>query len=166
MKHDDLHRQNGMLKHLSTLPKKMLVLHRADHVAHCVLHDLCNEQCFDLHKAEYFVDNPDFDGIRGVAGFSRQDAVIDYASLWNNPDAFKQHLQDSPFNQQVRTIERMSSHKKNLQSSEIAHALAQDLGFNQYSFCIWPMKHDNHGIVLYEKANVADTSVDDYMEHG
>ena len=39
-----------------------------------VLHDICNPNCFNLQKAAFLVDNPDFDCLKGVAGFSADEA--------------------------------------------------------------------------------------------
>ena len=48
----------------------------------------------------------------------------------------------------------------------LARELAQDLGFTNYAYCSWSLKHDNDGFVLYEKADAADTFAQDHLLDG
>ena len=66
-----LERQNRMLHHLAQLPRLMIDVHGRDNISEFILHELCSEPCFNLRKAAYLVDNPDFNCLRGVAGFAR-----------------------------------------------------------------------------------------------
>ena len=50
-----LSKHKKMLGSLSCLPKKMLSVHDLDNATEFVLHELCNEGCFNLHKAAYFM---------------------------------------------------------------------------------------------------------------
>jgi len=158
MKQDNLlQRQHTMLNCLANLPRKMLLLHGADNITEFVLHDLCHENCFNLKKAAFFIDNPDFNHTKGVAGFSAQEA-LKTGALWHNPQEFSKHMQSSAFNQKVRSLSHASA----------AHMpeLAQTLGFENYAHCRWAMKHDNHGFVLYEKADTQDSFADDHLLNG
>ena len=90
-----LEKQNTMLRYVSQIPKKMLLLHGKDNVTEFVLHDLCHEHCFDIHRAAYFIDNPDFNFLRGIAGFSRDEAYAKCDAIWHEPEAFSQHMLNS-----------------------------------------------------------------------
>lgn len=158
-------RHNSMLKSLCQLPKKILQVHGADNVTEFVLHELCDEQCFNLTRAAYFVDNPDFNCMKGVAGFSRDQAYA-CKELWNDPVAFSHHMEKSPFNQHVRAMMRHSFRKQQEQPDALAQTIAQELGFNNHAFCSWNMKYDNAGFIVFEKADENDTAINDHAEHG
>ena len=66
--HDHLDRRHNVLHHLTHLPRKIVSLNGAENLTEFVLHDLCQSRCFNLPKAAYFVNNPDFNCIKGVAG--------------------------------------------------------------------------------------------------
>lgn len=164
--HTILQRENRMLNCLSGLPRRMLALHGIDNVTEFVLHDLCQEHCFNFNKAAYFVDNPDFNCTKGVAGFSRQETFGKNDAIWEDPQGFSQHMQASSFNQKVRQMGRCSLKKIDDGHKTMAEQMASDLGFSNYAFCSWSMKHDNDGFVLYEKADVADTFADNHLLNG
>lgn len=66
-------RHKQVLVCLSCLPHKMLSVHGLSNATEFVLHELCQSSCFNLKKAAYFVDNPDFDRLQGVAGFNKEE---------------------------------------------------------------------------------------------
>lgn len=160
-----LDKQYRMLKHMSDLPRKIIVNHCTDNVAECVLYELCQEQCFNLNKAAYFVDNPDFNCARGVAGFSR-DESYPQSSIWQDLSAFSAHMKESSFNKKVRQINRCSLKKIEDCHKEIAQEIARDLGFSNHGYCEWQLKNDNHGFLVYEKASQLDTYADDFLVNG
>src|ERR1700691_4148672 len=100
--YEQLQRQCKMLSCLAALPKRILSLHGEDNVTEFVLHDLCHQDCFNLNKAAYFVDNPDFNCSKGVAGFSRDEPFNECEVIWSKADAFSEHMKKSAFNQRVR----------------------------------------------------------------
>lgn len=144
-----------MLKHLSELPRKILSMHGHDNVTEFVLHDLCHPHCFNLKKAAYLVDNPDFDCLKGVAGFYDQEA-FPQEDIWNNPKDFSHHMQQSSFNQQVRGFEHASYKKNHALSHDTVSAIAHTLTFDKPHFFSWDMKHDNTGILIYQKIGEHD----------
>lgn len=162
-----LQRQNSVLSYLSGLPRRMLLVHGMDNITEFVLHDLCQERCFNLSKAAYFVDNPDFNCTKGVAGFSRDEKFGNSEAIWTTDQkTFSSYMKESLFNQKVRSLTRCSVKKGKDNHAELAKMLAQDLGFKNYAFCSWSMRHDNEGFVLYEKAVETDTFVDDHIVNG
>jgi hypothetical protein len=148
---ESLDKHYDVLHKLSCLPRKMLTLHGSENITEFVLHELCNESCFDLLKAAYFVDNPDFDCFRGVAGLSRAQAPRSF-DVWKDIAKFSDHMKSSEFNQQVRSLSRCSLKKEDRSEKELAATIAKDLGMKHYNVCSWTMKHDNHGLLIYEKA--------------
>lgn len=144
-------RHYAMLSRLSSLPRKMLSLKGHENITEFVLHELCNKQCFDLSKAAYFVDNPDFDCLKGVAGFCAVEAYNPETNIWANPSAFSTHMQGSQFNQKVRTITHKSMRKDNKKDQEIVDRVARELNLQTPGYYSWDMKHDNHGLLIYER---------------
>lgn len=145
---------------LCYLPRKIVSLHGTEHVADMVLHELCSASCFNFSKAAYFVDNPDFDCIKGVAGFCRDESsTID--SAHQDPAQLCESLCSLPFNQKVRCCMKKSANNKHtLDNSDIAQ-LANELGMQRPQVYKWDSKHDNHGLLLYEKDENDDIAPDD-----
>ncbi len=158
-------KQYKMLKFLSHLPRKIIDLHGVDNATEFVLHDLCHEDCFNLKKAAYFIDNPDFNCTKGVAGYSRQEPY-EGANIWESPQAFSNHMKSSSFNGKVRQLNRCSLKNVHDMHAQLAQELAHDLGFANYGYCTWRMKHDNDGFVVYEKAIADETFADEYLVNG
>jgi hypothetical protein len=112
-----------------------------------VLHALCDKDCFNIAKAAYFIDNPDFDCIKGVAGFSATEAFE--PDIWSNPNDFTDYMVNAAFNKKVRTLQGKSSKMYN-QSYTLFQDIAQILGLQGYALCDIQMPYDNHGYVMYE----------------
>lgn len=142
----------------------MIDVHGRDNISEFILHELCSEPCFNLRKAAYFVDNPDFKCLRGVAGFAHDQAYPE-PEIWQNPDAFSKHMHSAAFNNQVRSIQYDSladGHRK----QKALDKMATKLGFGTCTNCSWKMRHDNHGILMYEKADPDDSLVEDHLLDG
>ena len=130
-----------------------------------MLHELSRQECFDLSKAAYVIDNPDFDCLKGVAGFQSPEAFDLTCDIWAHPDSFSEHMKKASYNTAVRCLNRESCVKKGAQDEKIVQEIARDLGFDHPSFYAWNMKNNNHGILLYEKND--NTACDcDYLLEG
>ena len=145
-----IERYQSILDRLSQLPRNMLRVQGADNISAFVLHELCQEACFNLNKAAYFIDNPDFNCLKGVAGFARNEAYAGEKNIWEDPTAFSSHMHGAPFNKQVREMV-LQSPTKTAQGDTLFDALAKDLAFDQYAVCQVGSRHDNHGVLIYEK---------------
>ncbi len=143
-----------ILSRLNGLPQKMLQHHQHDNIAELVMHELCHN-CFDLNKAAYFVDNPDFDCLRGVAGYCKDDMCKVPQDIWQHADDYGVKIQASPFNQRVRGFSRASVRKESRPDHEIVEDIARELQMGDHGYFSWDMKHDNHGIFVFEKNNLA-----------
>lgn len=145
------------------LPRKMITLHGNDNMSDFVLHELCHEKCFNLKKAAYFVDNPDFNCLKGVVGISRNESpgIID---VWQQPEDFSNHMRQSPFNQKVRSLMRTSAKKVSAEGDkELAIDVAHELGITNIGYCSWISKNDNHGILVFEKDSEQEIDKEDLL---
>ena len=115
MDHKDLvMRKQQLLYRLSCLPEKIVSAHEIDNLAEFVLYELCHPECLNLGKAAFFIDNPDFDCLRGIAGISTDDHVhtLDNQDVWKIQDTFTKTMRDSQFNSSVRAVSCPSMAKK------------------------------------------------------
>ena len=135
-------RHQHILRALSNLPHKMLLEHHDDRLAERVLYDLAHPDCFNFTKAAYFIENPDFNCIKGVVGFSRDDHKSQEHNHWDNPEAFHQVMNESSFHKAVRSCLSVADRKPE-QLADVLHLK------NPHSYT-WKTKHGNHGILLFE----------------
>lgn len=161
-----MHGHSNVADHLRRLPRKMLLLHGLDNVTEFVLHELCSKNCFNMNKAAYFVDNPDFNCLKGVVGVSH-DEMHGIDDIWQDPQSFTQKMLESPFNQHVRSF-TYDSHKRNGDLYEnAALSIASELGIKNYNFYSWDLKHNNHGFFICEKdENSQDHPQEDVVVDG
>jgi hypothetical protein len=152
-------RHHQVLSRLSLLPRKILALYGEGHVSEFVLHELCNKQCFDMLKAAYFVDNPDFDCLRGVAGYSQEEHAMSLS------DEFQNHLSGCGFNQKVQNISRRS-YKRAQKPESAMRDIADELKISNPFYYSWSLKHDNHGVLIYEMGKRDNDELHDCIENG
>ena len=167
MEHNELdEKKQRILQKLSRLPRYMLQLHGRENIAEFILHELGKQECFNLNRAAYVVDNPDFDCLQGIAGYARDEeyGIID-KDIWDDPDSFSTHMKSCSYNGKVREFKKGSHIKQGLSEKEIVDQVAKDLGFDNPSYYSWPVKNDNHGILLYQKHDL-DACDCDYLLDG
>lgn len=152
----NLNKNYELVKRLSRIPGKIISLHGRENIMEFVLHDLSIPSSFNFSKAGYFVDNPDFDHLKGVAGYVATQAFEHQHGIWDHADLFTRHMQGSPFNKQVRNITRTSPKKGCLNVQPLVDGVAQELGMGKAQFFCWDMKHNNHGLFIYELENGYD----------
>lgn len=163
MDRNELLQHKKLLRCLSCLPKQILSLHSWDNVPEFVLHGLCSKDCFNLYKAAYFIDNPDFDFVKGVAGYSKEEGDLDWNNIWEDPESFSLFTNSLPFNKRVRSFNSNSVKRKDSNYDGLLKKIACDVGFDNPSICTWDMKHYNNGILVYEKVN--DENADLFNEY-
>lgn len=157
--------EHSLLHHLNHMVPKMLQLKNQGHLPEFVLHELCGDRCFKLEKAAYFVDNPDFDCLKGVAGYFRNEGYPETSSIWEKPEEFSVHMGKASFNQQIKNFNRTSIRKDKVDDAELVKEMAKQFSFKNYNFYSWDMKHDNHGIFLFESPQDSHL-VDGYLKNG
>jgi hypothetical protein len=167
MKHDEaLVKRNNILINLSELPRKILSLHGRADVAEFVLRDLSHERCFNLKKAAFFVDNPDFNCLKGVAAYFHEDNPTVHDGLWNYPDEFMDRIKDSSFNKKVRDLWLPSMQRVEGAQAEMVNQLGHVLEIEKPLACAIDIKHGNRGFLIFEKHDHVDLIADDYLPHG
>ena len=157
-----LKKQHQVLEYLTHLPRKIINLHGIDNMTELVLHNLCHENCFNLKKAAFFVDNRDFHCIKGVAGFSRDENKVLAAcdAIWEHPERFSQRMKELPFNTKVRSFLSSNTNKSASSNESFVREIATDLSMSDPLFVSMPMKYDNHGIFVFEKNDKSDISTE------
>lgn len=167
MKHDDgISRKQNILIHLSSLPQKILSLHGRGDITEFVLRDLCHRNCFNLKKAAFFVDNPDFNCLKGVAGYCQEDNPTVCDALWDHPEKFMSRIKESQFNQKVRDLWLPSLQKVGESHNEVVKSVAQILEIKDPSSHALQVKYGNHGLLIFEKENPHDLFEDDHVNNG
>ncbi len=166
MKPQALPRHLQVLSHLSRLPRKIIALYGSDHMSEFTLHELCHIACFKLEKAAYFVDNPDFDCFQGVAGYDHTEHNDSFVDELNRPQSFCTHLRSCKFNQRVRAIGSISYKRAKRTEADILKVLAPELTIKNPCCYVWPLKHGNYGILIYEKGNSQAEELKEHIENG
>lgn len=160
----DLEKHNKILRHLAQIPRKMLSVQGRENVASFVLYDLCHENGFNLHRAAYFVDNPDFNCFKGIAGVHKEEEHIhqNCCNIWESPDHYTNLVASSDFNKTIRDIEHQSIERNKLGAKDVIHSLATDLQFKNPIYYTWPMRHENKGYFIFDRVN---GELDELDEH-
>lgn len=154
---------HSVLTRLSTLPQKMLSLYDHHVLTELVLHELCSPQCFNFARAAYLIDNPDFDCCRGVAGFDATEYRGDIDQGWQNPDQTAATLRATNFNKKIRDLSYASVKKNN--SDYVLKELSKQLGTPEANVRLWPIKHGNYGILLFEHAHHPEMNSDESLHY-
>ncbi len=151
-------RLHQILQHVSHLPRKIISLHEhhLDNVPEFVLYELSQKNGFNLHKAAYFVDNPDFNCLKGVAGFCSTEHGEQEKDVWQNPEGFSKFMKQSPFNNQVRAVCHESARCKGHSEQELVEDIAGKLELKHPHAFSWDLKHGNHGFLVVEKQDEQD----------
>lgn len=156
----NMERLYQILRHVNHIPRKMVSLHHhhLDNIPEFVLYELCQQKCFNLGKAAYFVDNPDFNCMKGVAGICRREPEVEkQGDVWQHPEQFSQLMKQSPFNQQVREVLHESARCTNHSDKELVEDIARQLSLHNPCYITWEMKHGNHGLLVVEKEDAQDS---------
>lgn len=163
MEHNNFQKNYDRMKKISKIPSKIIQHHGRENVTEFVLHDLASKNCFNFSKASYFVDNPDFDHLKGVAGYTDSQAFEHGDKIWEHPELFTNHMAGAPFNKKVRTVLRPSPKRGCLEAQKIVDVVAQELDMNKPQFFCWDMKHYNHGLFVFECQEAIDWEHDELL---
>lgn len=167
MKHDEvLMKKNNILLNLSGLPQKILSLHGRADVAEFVLHDLSHEHCFNLKKAAYFIDNPDFDCLKGVAAYSHEDNPTLTSATWDRPEDFMEKTSGSLFNIKVRNLWLPSMQRVEGSQADMIKQIGSILEIEQPLACALDVKHGNRALFIFEKQEQDNVLADEFLHHG
>jgi hypothetical protein len=159
-------RRHSLLVGLSSLPKKIVSVHGREDIPAFVLYNLAQVNCFNFNKAAYFVDNPDFNCIKGIAGYTREEDKFNHDGIWEEPNHFADHLRASSFNQRVRSIYHESARRLKKHDHTFVGDIAHTLRLHEPAYYWWRMKHDNHGLLVFEKNPEPVNQCEEYLQHG
>ena len=137
--------------------------HDLDNLSEFVLHDICTQSDFNLNKAAYFVNNPDFRCLQGISGYYDKDLQGLSGNSWNNQKQFISHMQNSPFNQQVRNNCKTHFEKGKASEQYMAQKLADELEINNPLYVTWDLKYANNGLFIYEAPKQEDLYIKEHL---
>jgi hypothetical protein len=134
------------------LPSKILQYHDIEALPQIVLHDMSHDDVFGLDKAVYLVDNPDFDCLKGVAGFSKDECKFHREDVWHSPQEFDKEMKNAVYNARMQQFLRNGIKRNDVDTHdpEDLAELGHFLGMQNPSFMSWRMRHGNHGILIFE----------------
>lgn len=140
-----------LLTKLSDFSKNMTQHHHLENLSEFVLHDVCTIDQFQVPKAAYLVNNPDFICLKGIAGYHVPETFKN-GDLWTNQKAFTSHMKSSDFNQKVRSVQdsALILDGRRMDDKKI-YGLADQLEINNPMYHVWEMKHDNQGVLIFQK---------------
>lgn len=148
------HDEGSVKDSLLTLPHKIIRHHEVDGLVHLVMHEIAHQELFGLKRALYLIDNPDFDHLKGVAGYCEKECQHHHDDVWKQPEQFKEDMKSALFHRQVQDYLGSSFKLKHLNLHDFDHVidLANNLGIAEPHFFSWQMKYGNHGLFIFEKS--------------
>lgn len=156
-------RDYHILSSLSNIPKKIVTLHGTENLSEFVLHELSRPQCFNLPRVAYFVDNPDFNYCKGVAGCCTKEEYGANSCKWEAPEKFSDHMKQSSFNKKVRQINNVSSKNK---YDEVVRSIAQQLDIKNPHYHVFDLKNNNKGLLVYEHNPQNEAEISKHLQQG
>lgn len=141
-----------LLTHLFGLPHKILSHHDVNGLTPMILHELGHTNGLGLNKAGYLIDNPDFNCLKGVAGYCSKECHHHKSDLWSSPHTFADDMSNAQFHRQLATFNDHSLSRKpdHVIDEDAMKEVGRMLGMQNPSFLTWKMKHGNNGIFLFE----------------
>ncbi len=155
-------RHNKLFKSLSSLPEKILEAHHHEKLTELVLYELSHPDCFNFSKAAYFINNPDFNHLHGIAGFHKADHNLSSTqNIWQEPEALHNAMDASAFHKKVREIKKDCIGKECIEfegekNNNAITCLGEELHFVNPSHFSWKTKHNNQAILLFEHENSSE----------
>ena len=126
-------RERCLVDLVTGLPRKILRHHHVDGLSQMVLHELGHDGGFGFDKATYLIDNPDFDHLLGVAGYSKEECQYHKNDIWDDPQCFCKDMEQADFHSNVRRILNNSFKRKdiNLDDADDVRQLGSQLGMKR-----------------------------------
>lgn len=131
------------------IPKQIISYHHVNGLVDLVLHNISKNNCLSFSKAAYFVDNPDFNQLKGVCGFNS--SILCDTPVKNQQDSIE-YILKSAYNCKVKSINRESFRAKNIDLSNRANIteLCDSLEIKNPKTLSWDLKHNNYGVLIFE----------------
>ncbi len=160
----DILSNETLVKTLLKLPDKILHHHEVNHLPNLILHDLGHNQHLNLKRATFLVDSPDFDCLKGIAGFCQKECGNHEVDVWNNPDKFTNDMDGAEFHKKINHFLHHSM-KRRANDEQALSELGRSLGIEKPHIFTWDMRHGNHGILLYDTDNECLCQADNELLH-
>jgi hypothetical protein len=164
MEKKDKNREQEVLLCVTNLPEQIVKLHGQENMLELLLHAMSQKNCFNFSKAAYFIDNPEFDHLKGVAGVHEPEAYD--KDHWKDPQEFSDHMNRAPFNNQVRQMMLKSIKKNSHSEKEVVSELSKELAFKNFHYLSWPVKYNNHGLLIFETEQDEHDQLKEHLESG
>lgn len=153
------------LQTLLKIPHKILSRHDIDNITEYVLYELCHSTCLELDQAAYFVDNPDFNQFKGIAGVSRKEHPAESYSIWDDSEKFCTLMRDSALNTKVKNISIQSQKNSKKTEPEFISDIAKQLEFKTHNFHVLNIKHGNRGFFMYQPTKSHSKELSDLISN-
>ena len=156
------------LRTLLRMPRKILDNHEKDGLAQMVLHELGQQKNLDLKRAFFLISSPDFNCLRGVAGFCKQESSHCLQKMWEDPACFCDHIQKTSFHADMKQLLLNDEYHQDgaLHKEESINDIGTVLGMEKPSIHTWSLRHGNKGILIYEEGDKQLCSQDqDLLDH-
>jgi len=159
--------EGQLVSRLIDLPHKILSNDDLEGLPQLVLYELARGDAFGFAKAGYLIDNPEFDCLKGVAGYDVEDHRDDGASdPWNDPRVFLEKIKNAKFNQSISSFMHTSlSRQCDAPNVDAISQLGSKLGMKNSLFVTWHMRHGNHGILLFEDEAPSQERRHELLQH-
>ena len=155
-------KERELLAKLGGFPRNMVQNHHLENLSEFIIHDICSQDAFNINKAAYLVNNPDFTCLKGVAGYHQPESFKKENS-WQLPKEFTSHMKQSDFNQTVRSVNDKSLiMQDNGPEQAKVQALIERFNMRDPVCHTWNMKYDNQGIFIFEKPEESEI-VNDHL---
>lgn len=160
----DVLSNDALVKALLKLPDKILHHHEVDSLPNLILHDLGHDKHLNLNKAMFLVDSPDFDCLKGIAGFCKDECKMHHDDVWQDPSRFIGDMRDAQFHNKINHFLHHSMKRRTSNKQELCE-LGKSMGIEKPHVFTWDMRHGNHGILLYDTDNECLCEADNELLH-
>lgn len=153
--HADGATNQQLLMLLLDLPTRIVNHYDVDGLVQMVLHELSHEEHLGLKRATYLVESPDFDCVKGVAGYCKDECKFHKKDLWSQPRTFSDDMKEAQFHQTMQRLLQTSFRKKRLDDGHLDEVrdFGYELGMQDPNVLMFNLKHGNHGILIFEPAD-------------
>ena len=65
-------------------------------------------------KLVELIDNPDFDHLKGVASFTKEECPLHQEDIWQNPESFAHDMSAAPYHHDIKKVLKTSLKRKDI----------------------------------------------------
>ena len=159
-------RIDKLLRHMLCVPRQMTNVHEVYSAHEFLIHHVADKHCFNVSKAAYFIDNPDFDIVCGMAGFHQNESYSGN-NHWNEPEDFMRHMGICSFNKAVKNITLPSIARNKKDVVDFVKDISDELSIESPLYISVPVKHQNNGLLIFETNNIQEhRQLEEYIVAG